>query len=221
MVCTLYLITGISEDKENEKVYDEAENIHKQEEMGESNTEEKSPFSHWLEIPETNINYPVAQGTDNSFYLDHDYYGNYNTNGCLFLDYHTNEKSVNSVIHGHNIYMAYNRPMFAMLTDYKQAAFREEHQYIYYDNEKYQLVAVVRFNITNLINWNYMQREFSEEEFQEYQNSLKHYACYYNDSITLQNKPKNILTLSTCDRLLDYGPYGKNGRLLVIAQKIQ
>ena len=224
IICTLYLITGISEEEENEKVYEEMQEIHKKEEEqikeNEEENKEKS-FEHWLEIPGTNINYPVIQGKDNSFYLNHDYYGNYHPYGCLFLNYKTDENSVNNVIYGHNVNLAYNRPMFAMLIDYKKKNFREEHQYIYFDNEKYQLVAVIRFNANNLSKWNYMQREFTEEEFKEYIKGMKEYAAYYNEEITVKNEPKNILTLSTCDRLLDYGPYGRNGRLLVIAQKIQ
>ena len=223
IICILYLITGISEEEGNKKVYDEMQNIHESEENNkeenlENNTE--STFSHWLEIPETNINYPVAQGKDNSFYLNHDYYGNYHSYGCLFLNYKTNENTTNYVIYGHNVNLAYNRPMFAMLVDYKKQEFRDNHKYIYFDNEKYQLVAVIKYNVKNLSKWNYMQREFTEEEFQEYKNEMKHYAMYFDDSITLKNEPKNILTLSTCDRLLNYGPYGKNGRLLIIAQKI-
>lgn len=40
----------------------------------------------WLEVPGTNINYPVMQGTDNNYYVKHDYKREYSFNGAIFLD---------------------------------------------------------------------------------------------------------------------------------------
>ena len=40
----------------------------------------------WLYCEGTKINYPVVQGSDDEYYLDHLFDGTQNANGCLFLD---------------------------------------------------------------------------------------------------------------------------------------
>ena len=40
----------------------------------------------WLTIPGTDIDFPVVQGKDNDYYLNHDYQGNYNPLGAVFLE---------------------------------------------------------------------------------------------------------------------------------------
>lgn len=59
----------------------------------------------WLEIENTNINYPVLQGTDNSYYMTHNYKKEKSKNGSIFLnsDYNWNIPSNNLLIYGHNL----------------------------------------------------------------------------------------------------------------------
>ena len=40
----------------------------------------------WIEIEGTNINYPVLQGTDNSYYMTHNYKKEEAKDGSIFLD---------------------------------------------------------------------------------------------------------------------------------------
>ena len=44
----------------------------------------------WLYCEGTQINYPVVQGSDDEYYLDHLFDGTQNANGCLFLDSRVN-----------------------------------------------------------------------------------------------------------------------------------
>lgn len=65
---------------------------------------ENSDIIGWLEIPNSNISYPVLQGKDNSYYVNHNYKKEYSKNGSLFLDkdYDWSIPSTNLLIHGHN-----------------------------------------------------------------------------------------------------------------------
>lgn len=57
----------------------------------------------WLVIPNTNINYPVLQSSDDSYYLLKNIYQKYNRNGSIFMHYE-NKKDLsdnNTIIFGH------------------------------------------------------------------------------------------------------------------------
>lgn len=68
----------------------------------------------WIEIPDTNINYPVVQTTNNETYLSRTFDGGTSISGTIFLDA-TNAAdftNVNSILYGHH---RYDRTMFADL----------------------------------------------------------------------------------------------------------
>ena len=84
----------------------------------------------WLELPGTVIQYPVAQGEDNSYYLKHLYDGTSNKVGCLFIDYENAEdfSDNNTIIYGHNMR---DGSMFSTLVEYKAQAYYDEHPEMY------------------------------------------------------------------------------------------
>lgn len=80
----------------------------------------------WIYCEGTGINYPIAQGKDNRYYLEHVFDRQANGSGCIFLDC-TNSSDFsdrNSVIYGHNMK---NGTMFASLLQYKDQAYYEAH----------------------------------------------------------------------------------------------
>ena len=81
-----------------------------------------SDFCAWILCPGTNINYPVARGSDNDFYLDHLFNKKSNKAGAIFMDYRndTDFSNRNTIIYGHHMK---NRSMFWTLTNYKQQSF--------------------------------------------------------------------------------------------------
>ena len=58
----------------------------------------------WIRIPETPIDFPVMQTTDNQFYLHHGLDGEYDRLGLPFLDYECClEESDQLIVYGHNM----------------------------------------------------------------------------------------------------------------------
>lgn len=60
----------------------------------------------WISIEGTAISYPLVQGDDNDYYLNHAYTGDYLPEGSIFVDYRNNAsitKNYNTVFYGHNI----------------------------------------------------------------------------------------------------------------------
>ena len=80
----------------------------------------------WLYCEGTEINYPVVQGEDNSYYLNHLFDGTYNVNGCLFLDAGSlgDFSGRHSIIYGHH---RKNGTMFSTLEAYKDQSYYESH----------------------------------------------------------------------------------------------
>jgi sortase B len=80
----------------------------------------------WIYIPGTNINYPVVQGRDNDYYLNHLFDGTVNAAGCIFLDAANASEFTDphTIIYGHHMK---DDTMFADLVRYKQGSFYQEH----------------------------------------------------------------------------------------------
>lgn len=59
----------------------------------------------WLEVPGTDINYPVVHTDNNSYYLTHNFNKEYNEAGWIFADESNKFDGTdrNIVIYGHNI----------------------------------------------------------------------------------------------------------------------
>ena len=82
----------------------------------------------WIRVPDTNIDYPIVQGEDNDFYLNHDFYGKENIAGAIYLDFESQGDFVgrNNVLYGHNMK---NGSMFKDVNRYKDEAYFKEHQF--------------------------------------------------------------------------------------------
>ena len=80
----------------------------------------------WICIEGTAVNYPVVQGSDNSYYLKHLFNGKWNSAGCIFLDSRVSGaiSDRHSIIYGHHMK---DGTMFSGLTKYKKQAYYEEH----------------------------------------------------------------------------------------------
>lgn len=134
------------------------------------------------------------------------------------MDKDTQIWDFNRVIYGHNMGTGSNA-MFSTLLDYEKEDYFKENQTIYFTDvygsaTAYQVMAVVKYSIDDLEEWDFRIRNHADmESYNTWMEELQGRALYYEEP---DHAPVNIITLVTCDRRI----FGKNGRLLVIAGKI-
>ncbi len=175
----------------------------------------------WLEIENTNINYPVLQGTDNEYYMTHNYKKEKSKKGSIFLnkDYDWNIPSTNLLIYGHNLR---NGTMFQELLKYEDEEFYKTHPIIKFttveDEEEYAIIAVFKSRVyykseTNVFRYYYFVNAKTEEEYNQFIENAKK-ASLYNIEETAKYGDK-LITLSTCSY------HTEDGRFAVVGRKIE
>ena len=80
----------------------------------------------WITVPGTPIDYPVALGEDNSYYLNHTVTGESNILGSIFATAGTDFEESHIILYGHN--MASGK-MFGSLKKYHDKDFRNSTRY--------------------------------------------------------------------------------------------
>lgn len=100
----------------------------------------------WIEVEGTNINYPIVKGTDNDFYLNHDFYGKESVAGAIYMDFESQADfdGRNNILYGHNMK---NGSMFKDVVKYKDEEYFKEHQFftIYTPEREIRLKAVAAY----------------------------------------------------------------------------
>ena len=82
-ICVYQIYIKGTEYKKADKSYEQIR-IEKQEE---SLYDKYEDYRGWIKINNTNIDYSIVQGKDNSFYLDKDINKNYLSSGSIFMNY--------------------------------------------------------------------------------------------------------------------------------------
>ncbi len=182
--------------------------------------EENSDFTGWLSIEGMKINYPVMQCGDDEYYLHHDFYGNEDKYGCLYVRERAdlNTPGTNVVIYGHNMR---DGSMFGDLDFYKDEAFYEEHSIItfdtLYEERSYEIVAVFLSRVYGEDEEVFKYYDFYEartpEEFQDFYENIKSMSLY--DTKVTAEYGDTFITLSTC------AYHVEDGRLVVVAKRVK
>ncbi len=164
-----------------------------------------SDVKAWIKIEGTKINYPVVQGSDNDFYLNHMVNKKQNAAGSIFWDYEnkTDFSDVNTIIYGHHMK---NGSMFAGLQSYDSQDYYEVHPtgMLVLPNQKYEIRFVAAY-VAN-VNDNAWQMDFSDQAgIDKWINSAikkstfkSHYSVKPGD---------HFVTLSTCSYEFDDARY--------------
>ena len=80
----------------------------------------------WIYCEDTVINYPIAQASNNDFYIDHGFDRKSNACGCAFADAFNRRDFVdsNTIVYGHHLY---DGSMFATLEEWQKQEYYDEH----------------------------------------------------------------------------------------------
>lgn len=175
----------------------------------------------WLQIPGTNIDYPVMwTPEDEQYYLYRDFDGSSNQNGSLILDTDScvDPLTTNLIIHGHNMKSG---AMFGHLTDYQQESFYQEHRDIILYTEEcqrnYEVIAVFRSQVFRKSDdvfkfYQFFQAD-TQEEFDDFYNNIKEMSLY--DTGVTAEFGDHFITLSTCVYHVE------TGRFVVVAKEVE
>lgn len=161
--------------------------------------------------------YPVAQTYDNDFYLNHNYYGNYDVVGSIFLDYRADlEKSNKLLIYGHSSTTV--DVDFNILENYYDKSYYENNKYITLEtlNNIYTYEIFSVYVETNDFTYMNMNFDTKEDYFMHIQ-KLKA-KSFYPTNVNLNGDDK-ILILQTCSNHKIFQKYSKK-YLLVIARRV-
>lgn len=167
----------------------------------------------WLNVNNTNINYPFVKSSDNDYYLHHSFDKSYNNAGWVFLDYRNNKNLTdkNNIIYGHH---RVNNTMFtSLLNTLNQSWYTNKDNHIIRislenENSLWQIISVYKIPTESY----YITTKFNDDnEFITFLDTISKRSIYnFNYSV---NKEDIILTLSTC--------YDDNTRVVVHAKLIK
>ena len=174
----------------------------------------------WLEIEDTNINYPICQTNNNDFYLTHNYKKEKASSGNLFLDkdFDIINGSSNYLIYGHRNKQGL---MFEDLMKYAKEDFYKEHTKIKFTTLKedvnYEIISVFYSRVyyqdeQNVFRYYYFVNAENEQEYNNFVNNAKKVSIY--DTGITAEYGEQLLTLSTCEYSQE------DGRFVVVAKKV-
>lgn len=174
----------------------------------------------WLKIDDTDIDYPVMQTSNNDYYLNHNFEGEEDKNGSLFLDMNCDAvmRNMNMIIYGHHMKSG---KMFGGLHKYSDESYCKNHSFIQFDTiyEKstYQIMYVFKDQVRSESDVNFKYYQFfdvlSEEEFNSNMQEMAKKSLFETGVTAVFGD--QLLTLSTCDSSTEAG------RFVVVAKRVE
>lgn len=153
----------------------------------------------WLNVPGTNIDYPVVKAKDNAYYLRHNFKKEKDYNGWVFMNYLNSAEMLdkNTIIFAHNRY--YSNIMFGTLNKVGKKTWYQnikDNLITYSDinkEMKWEVFAAYTVPVTD----DYLETNFStDEDFNNFIKMIRNRSVISSD-LEIKNTDK-ILTLSTC-----------------------
>ena len=150
----------------------------------------------WIEIPDTELSYPIMQGKDNQYYLNRTWDRKHSSAGSIFMDCNSSAAldQFHAIIYGHRMN---DSSMFGTLRNYRDPDFWPEHPSVYVATAegvyRYDLFSAQEAGITGVVYRLDIQESGLEEEFLQYCTN----NAVVNTALELTAEDR-YLTLSTC-----------------------
>ena len=183
---------------------------------------ENSDFAGWLKIPGTEVDNPVYQTADDSYYLEHNSKKEKSRYGALFFS-SENEVSAehtdqNLIVYGHNMK---NGSMFGSLKELRSLPFFREHSTVELTTENkktvYKIYAIFVLNARKADDGGYIYNLFrknfrDDDDFRVWVDEAKQRSLIRTDlEVSMDD---SLITLVTCAN--DF----ENARLVVMAREL-
>lgn len=151
----------------------------------------------WITIENSNINYPIVQGQNNTYYLKHSFEKKYSGYGTIYMDAtaDTNFNSLNTFIYGHN---TSNSTMFADLGKFMKQSFFDEHKNIFiYTKDKNYKLEIFSVHVDRASSKSYQMNFTTMNLYKEYIDLMKEYSVIKSD-VEIDYETDKIVTLYSC-----------------------
>ena len=224
-ICSYKIVDKVMEYKKADNVYEkiriekeELKNsyINNEDDTGEDGIGnifiDNEDYRGWLNVENTNIDYPILQSYDNQYYLDKDINGEYLMSGSIFMNYlNDGFNDENTVLFGHNMR---NGTMFAQLKKYKDRDFFYENNNINIELSNGEILKYEVFSVyVTDIEDNYIQTKFDNVyEYKEFLERIKNKSIYESEIELCEDD--QIITLSTCSFEFDDARLVVHGKLI-------
>lgn len=152
----------------------------------------------WIEIPGTDLSYPLLKGADNQYYLNHNWKKESSVGGSVFLESTSSRDltAFHTIIYGHRMN---NDSMFGTLRHYSQQDFWREHPSVYVAISGkalcYDIFAAWEADVKGIVYRLDLEKSSLEQDFIR--------ACTEGSVLDTGIVPEakdRILTLSTCTK---------------------
>jgi sortase B len=165
----------------------------------------------WLTVYNTNIDYPIAQSSNNSKYINTDVMGKYSLSGSIFLDCNNKNdfSDFNSILYGHHME---RQTMFGEIGLFSNKDYFDARLYgnLYYDSKDYGLEFFAFLHVDAYDHAVFAPGISDREGQQVYLDGLQEKANITRDiGVSVEDR---IVLLSTCSQ------ESTNGRDILVAK---
>lgn len=205
---SFYKFFSIQEDRkeqkeEQEKIIDisKIKDDKSEERINDINFDELSKINSdivgWLTIEGTNINYPIVQTDNNTYYLKHSFEKKYSNYGAIYMDAIVDKEfnSLNTFIYGHN---TSNETMFGELRKFMKQSFYDEYKNIFiYTKDKNFKLEIFSVHIDRASSKSYQMNFTTMDLYKEYIDLMKSYSVI-KSNVEVNYETDRIVTLYSC-----------------------